>query len=85
MIRAKQIFMAGMVLFLGLVPASGQILNKIKQKASKKAEQVLDKKLGLGDDNSSNSQGTTNAPGPWETPETPATAAITPAIPKEGG
>ena len=85
MIRAKQIFMAGMVLFLGLVPASGQILNKIKQKASKKAEQVLDKKLGLGDDNSSNSQGTTNAPGSMGNTGNTGNSGNNPSNTKGGG
>ena len=52
--RANYLIVVGIALSLGLAPASGQLLNKIKQKASNKAENVLDKKLGIGDDNKSN-------------------------------
>ena len=58
--HTKLLIVIGIVLTIGLVPATGQILNKIKQKASSKAEKALEKKLGLEDDkpnNPSNSGG----------------------------
>jgi hypothetical protein len=61
-----QYLMALVIVFsIGYAPASGQILNKIKQKASKKAEDALDKKLGIGDDKNSNTNnpGATGGPG----------------------
>ncbi len=53
--------MAFLVLSLGLAPASGQLLNKIKEKAAQKAENALDKKIGVGDDK--NQKGNDNQSG----------------------
>jgi len=58
MIRIKHLLVIGVAFTLGMAPASGQILNKIKQKAEKKAEQALEKKLGLGDDKNTNGSNT---------------------------
>lgn len=55
----KFLIASGIVFSVGLAPASGQILNKIKQKASQKAEKALEKKLGLEDEKKNNP----NAPG----------------------
>ncbi len=55
----KILIAAGIGFSMGLAPASGQILNKIKQKASNKAEKALEKKLGLEGDKPNNP----NAPG----------------------
>ncbi|GAB1446965.1 MAG: hypothetical protein KF860_05515 [Cyclobacteriaceae bacterium] len=62
MIRIKHLLIIGLALSLGMMSANGQILNKIKNKASQKAEQALEKKIGLGDDSNSNSSGTSGAP-----------------------
>ncbi|HRK53899.1 MAG TPA: hypothetical protein PK185_08290 [Cyclobacteriaceae bacterium] len=59
----KHLLIIGVAFTLGLVPASAQILNKIKQKASQKAENALEKKLGLGDDKNTNNPGDPGAPG----------------------
>lgn len=60
----KFLIAAGIIFSIGLAPASGQILNKIKQKASKKAENALEKKLGLEDENKNNPNGTGGSGGP---------------------
>ncbi|MGE0587207.1 MAG: hypothetical protein AB7O48_01430 [Cyclobacteriaceae bacterium] len=66
MMRAKYLLVAGLAFSLGSFSASGQLLNKIKQKASQKAEQALDKKLGLGgnQNNPNNPGGQNGAGGP---------------------
>lgn len=56
--RTKYLIVAGIACAVSFTTASGQLLNKIKQKASQKAENALDKKLGLG-----NNQNNTNNPG----------------------
>ncbi|MEP2669873.1 MAG: hypothetical protein ABJH04_12795 [Cyclobacteriaceae bacterium] len=63
MIRIKHLLILGVAFTLGVAPASGQILNKIKQKAEKKAEQALEKKLGLGNDNNTNNSNTSGGSG----------------------
>lgn len=63
MINKKYLIVVGLAFSFGLTPVSGQILNKIKEKASKKAEQALDKKLGIGDDNSKNPNNPGGGPG----------------------
>lgn len=63
MIRIKHLLILGVAFTLGVAPASGQILNKIKQKAEKKAEQALEKKLGLGNDNNNNNSNTSGGSG----------------------
>lgn len=57
----KYLILAGIAVAWITAPASGQLLNKIKQKASQKAEQAIDKKLGLG--GNQNNQGNTGGPG----------------------
>ncbi|MEQ8363237.1 MAG: hypothetical protein RH948_10240 [Cyclobacteriaceae bacterium] len=63
MTRIKHLLVIGVAFALGTAPASGQILNKIKQKAERKAEQALEKKLGLGDDKNTNNSNTPGGPG----------------------
>lgn len=66
MMRIKYIIIVGIAFSLGIAPASGQLLNKVKQKAAQKAEQALDKKIGLGGNqntNNTNNQGGSNNPG----------------------
>jgi len=50
----KYLLVAGIALSFGLSSASGQILDKIKRKASNKAENALEKKLGLEDEKGNN-------------------------------
>lgn len=59
MARNKYLLAIGLAFTIGLAPVSGQILNKIKQKASNKAEKALEKSLGLEDEKKNNP----NAPG----------------------
>ncbi|HEY5691107.1 MAG TPA: hypothetical protein VIS49_06605 [Cyclobacteriaceae bacterium] len=58
--NTKLLIVIGIVFSVSLAPTSGQILNKIKQKASSKAEKALEKKLGLEEDKPNNPN---NAPG----------------------
>ncbi len=55
MIRIKHLLIIGVAFMLGMAPASGQLLDKIKKKAGQKAEKALEKKLGLEDNTSNNS------------------------------
>lgn len=48
MINTRYLFAAGLAVTVGLTSASGQLMNKLKQKVSQKTEQTIDKKLGLG-------------------------------------
>ena len=61
----KLLIATWIVFSLGFAPASGQILDRIKQKASKKAENALEKKLGLEDEkkNDPNMPGGPGSPG----------------------
>ncbi len=61
--RVNYLIIATLALTFGFSNASGQILNKIKQKASKKAEKALEKTLGLEDEkkNTPNNSGPGNS------------------------
>lgn len=58
MINTRYLFAAGLAVTFGLTSASGQLMNKLKQKVSQKTEQTIDKKLGLG-----GNQNNTGSPG----------------------
>lgn len=55
MLSIKHFLIIGVAFTLGVAPASGQLLDKIKKKAGQKAEKALEKKLGLEDNTSNNS------------------------------
>lgn len=61
----KYLILAGIAVAMITAPASAQLLNKIKQKASQKAEQAIDKKLGIGgnQNNQGNSGGANSGGG----------------------
>lgn len=53
----RNLIIVGIVVLLASISAHGQLLNKIKQKASQKAEQAIDKKLGTGNQSNTSNQG----------------------------